>query len=91
MDKPGADLCMKHLAFGAEQLSHEECIRRLKIWFVQGANPGVIKKWPADKQRTSHIFNTGGRRLQEFATGGELNPLSGFSDAELDDFCKEAY
>ena len=80
---------MRHLAFGVkDQLSHEEVLRRFKIWYIMGANPAVMEKWPAGKHRTSHIFKTGGQRLREFATGGVLNPLATWSDAELNEMCE---
>ena len=89
-DHPQGVPCVKHLAFGVkDQLSHEEVLRRLKIWYIMGANPAVMENWPAGEHRTSHIFKTGGQRLREFATGGELNPLSDWSDADLDDFCEQ--
>ncbi len=79
---------MKHLPFGQEQLSAEECTRRLKIWFIQGSNPEVVKHWPDGKARHYHINETGGRRLNEFATGHDLNPLGAWSDEDINDMCR---
>ena len=49
--------CMKHLPFGRGkvQLDQNECIRRLKRWFVVGNMPSSEDRYSPDTQRTDHV------------------------------------
>ena len=70
-----------------ERLDNEECIRRLKRWFILGA--GVAETlWPAGERRTYHVRKYGGYRLGELATDCEDCPLHGVGDDELDQLCR---
>ena len=87
-DLDGAPPCMKHLALGtveATRMTNDECMRRLKRWFITGNQPALEETWPADRQRDWHIHHCGGYRLQEFASD---NPTwASVSDDDLDMMC----
>ena len=87
-DADGAPPCMKHLALGtveSTRMTNDECMRRLKRWFITGNQSALEETWPADRQRDSHVNHCGGYRLKEFASDSPawLNVC----DADLDMMC----
>ena len=85
VDGPG---CMKHLALGtvdATRLSNEECMRRLKRWFITGNQPAMEATWPADRQRTMHTNRCGGYRLKDFAS--TTPAWQHVTDEDLNEMC----
>ena len=81
--------CQKHLAFGiggtrGSPLTRDECMRRLKRWFIVGGSL-MENAWPAGQRRACHI-KYGGARLREFASDGG-HAFARLSDAELDQAC----
>ena len=82
--------CKKDITMGKteDRLENSECIRRLKRWFVAGANPVVEASWPEDKKRLHHVWHYGGNRLKELATDYVPSPLYGVEDDELDALCR---
>ena len=80
---------MKGITMGIteERVEPQECIRRLKRWFIGWTVAFNEASWPEDEQRTRHL-KYGGRRMHELASDSELNPLHGIPDDELDDWCR---
>ena len=79
---------MKHLALGtveATRMTNDECMRRLKRWFITGNQLTMEATWPADRQRDSHIYICGGRRLNEFASDTDI--WRTVSDDDLNMMC----
>ena len=70
-----------------ERVEPQECIRRLKRWFIGGAERFISDKWPVAERRTCHL-KYGGHRMHELASDSELNPLRDVPDAELDEWCR---
>ena len=58
-------ICQKQCTLG--DMSHEECRRRLKRWYIAG---GHDSDWDPDKRRSTHLV-LGGKRLVRFADGAE--------------------
>ena len=83
--------CKKDITMGTgtinERLDPEECIRRLKRWFIGGANGFNENRWPDAEKRSCHL-RYGEARLWQLASGEqELNPLYGVGDDQLDELC----
>ena len=78
--------CVKHLPFGRGkvQLDQNECIRRLKRWFVVGNMPSSEKRYSPATRRTEHV-NSGGGRLAEYRSDGGL--LCEICDDDLNIMC----
>ena len=68
-----------------ERVEPQECIHRLKRWFIAGAERFNKDSWPVAERRTRHL-KYGGHRMHELASDSEFNPLRGVPDAELDDW-----
>ncbi len=72
-----------------ERLDGEECIRRLKRWYIGGAIAYNEGTWPVAQKRTSHL-KYGGYRLSELASDNPVgNFFAALTDAELDEWCSE--
>ena len=82
--------CQKHIVIGVtdEPLADEECIRRLKRWFICGGNRVVERNFLEGKRRTCHL-KYGGPRLAELASDCEDAALFGVPDDELNDMCAD--
>ena len=66
----------------------EECRRRLKRWFIMGANTEVEKTFDADTKRSAHL-EYGGYRLRDLASDSCVDTgLYGAPDEELDRLCE---
>ena len=78
--------CQKHLPFGTGrvQLDKNECIRRLKRWFVVGNTPTSESLYRPDVQRTDHV-SLGGRRLNDYRSDGGI--LADICDDDLNLMC----
>ena len=76
--------CKNFCSFGRrDRISHEECIRRLKRWYVMGYFGA--KSWPDTELRTKHI-GCAGPRCQNFAS--EIVEWNDVSDADLDEMVR---
>ena len=87
-DLDGAPQCQRHLALGtvaATCLSNEECMRRLKRWFITGNQPAMEATWPADRQRLMHQKSCGGYRLKDFASS--TPEWQHVTDEDLNEMC----
>ena len=71
--------CMKHLPFGIGkvQLDQNECIRRLKRWFVVGNMPSSEERYNPLMQRRDHLGLGGGRLTDYSSDGGLLYDICG--------------
>ena len=78
--------CMKHLPFGRGkvQLDQNECIRRLKRWFVVGNMPSSEERYRPHMRRTDHV-SLGGGRLADYSSDGGL--LYDICDDDLNIMC----
>ena len=63
-----------------------ECKRRLKRWFIGGANRVVEEGFLEGQERTCHR-DYGGYRLHELGSECEDSALYGVGDEELNDLC----
>jgi len=83
-DDPRKIECKKYLSFGSggrgDVLSADECIRRLKRWYVRGEYGKALE--PANKLRTAHIESAGHRCA---LMASEIPQWSSITDEELDD------
>ena len=82
--------CQKDITMGKthDRLENTECVRRLKRWFLGGANYANESRWPVGERRSYHVIRYGGPRLQELATDRLDSPLYGVDDSELDALCE---
>ena len=78
--------CQKHLPFGTGkvQLDKNECIRRLKRWFVVGNHPHSEERYDPAWERRDHV-GLGGGRLIDYSSDGGL--LSDVCDDDLNMMC----
>ena len=73
----------------ADSLTMEECKRRLKRWFIMGAEPLVEAKWDSTQTRTEHL-KYGGYRLRELATDCDTGTdWRLWTDDDLDHQCSQ--
>ena len=83
--------CKKALHFGNEGLPPNECVRRLKNWYILGndpATPGLASNpWTAGRYRSSHVFKFGGYRLRDLASDNKALVTHDATDEELDAMC----
>ena len=83
--------CMKHITMGTgasdDPLTEQECVRRLKRWFIGGAWAMIENTFREGEKRTCHL-EYGGRRLNELASDDPNGLFFGWPDAELDDMCR---
>ena len=83
-DDPRKIECKKYLSFGSggrgDVLSPDECIRRLKRWYVRGEYGKALE--PANKLHTAHIESAGHRCA---LMASDIPQWSSITDEELDD------
>jgi len=82
--------CQKDITMGKTdgRLENEECIRRLKRWFIMGANSAVEACWADSAIKRSDHIKYGSSRLHQLATDYEPCPLHGVGDDELNALCE---
>ena len=73
----------------AERLSEEECILRLKRWFIGGTNSANEVAWHGDATRTCHLRYGGGRQLRALASDDPESAFVGVDEEELDEMCAQ--
>ena len=88
-DDPTQIQCQKDITMGktAERLSEEECILRLKRWFIAGTNRANEEAWRGGEMRTRHLAYGGRPQLRALATGDPESVLAGVDENELDEMC----
>ena len=93
-DDPPGMICQKTLTFGEDgAISHAECIRRLKCWFILGNDAAAptlpSMPWPEGKYRSYHVKRFGGCKLCQLASDNTDCILHGASDEVLDHMCDD--